>query len=118
MSIERVSNVGRAKIEMAYERFGDEHAPPVLLIMGVGAQMLDWSDGFCSELVARGLHAIRFDNRDVGLSSHFPDAPVPDLPAALGGDVSSASYTLSDMAADTVGLLDALGVDSAHIVGA
>jgi pimeloyl-ACP methyl ester carboxylesterase len=103
---------------MAYERFGDEHAPPVLLIMGVGAQMLGWNEGFCSELVARGLQAIRFDSRDVGLSSHFHDAPVPVLAAAMAGDLSGASYTLSDMAADTIGLLDALGLESAHFVGA
>jgi len=64
------------------------------------------------------VQVIRFDNRDIGLSSHFPDAPTPDLQAALAGDTSSASYTLSDMAADVVGLLDALGLDSAHIVGA
>jgi pimeloyl-ACP methyl ester carboxylesterase len=64
------------------------------------------------------LHVIRFDNRDVGLSSHFPDAPTPDVAAARKGDVSSASYTVSDMAADTVGLLDALGLQSAHLVGA
>jgi pimeloyl-ACP methyl ester carboxylesterase len=86
--------------------------------MGIGGQMLQWPEGFCAELVAQGLHVIRFDNRDVGLSTHFPDAPKPDLAAALAGDVSSASYTLSDMAADAVGLLDALGLDSAHLVGA
>jgi pimeloyl-ACP methyl ester carboxylesterase len=118
MSAEKVLNVGPSGIEVTYERFGDVQAPPVLLIMGVGAQMLGWNEGFCDELVARGLQAIRFDNRDVGLSSHFPDAPAPDLAAALSGDTSSASYTLSDMAADTIGLLDALGLDSAHIVGA
>lgn len=86
--------------------------------MGLGAQMITWRVGFCAELAGHGVQVIRFDNRDVGLSSHFPDAPTPDLQAALAGDTSSASYTLSDMAADTVGLLDALGLDSAHIVGA
>jgi pimeloyl-ACP methyl ester carboxylesterase len=102
---------------MAYERLGNAQAPPVVLIQGVAAQLINWPDGFCAELVAHGLQLIRFDNRDVGLSSHFPNAPIPDLPAALSGDLSSASYTLSDMAADTVGLLDALGLGSAHIVG-
>ncbi|UBU14864.1 alpha/beta fold hydrolase [Nonomuraea gerenzanensis] len=68
--------------------------------------------------MARGCAPIRFDNRDAGLSTHFHDAPVPDLSAALAGDLSSAAYTLSDLAADTVGLLDALGLDSAHLVGA
>jgi len=110
-------NVGPSKIKMAYERLGNAQAPPVVLIQGVAAQLINWPDGFCAELVAHGLQLIRFDNRDVGLSSHFPNAPIPDLPAALGGDLSSASYTLSDMAADTVGLLDALGLGSAHIVG-
>lgn len=118
MGEEKALNVGPSGIEVAYERFGDPQAPPVLLVQGLAAQMINWPEGFCAELVAHGVQVIRFDNRDVGLSSHFPDAPTPDLPAALAGDLSSASYTLSDMAADTVGLLDALGLDSAHIVGA
>ena len=118
MSEEKAINVGPSRIEVTYERFGDPQAPPVLLVMGLGTQLLGWPDGFCAELVARGLHVIRFDNRDVGLSSHFADAPTPDVAAARKGDVSSASYTVSDMAADTVGLLDALGLQSAHIVGA
>jgi pimeloyl-ACP methyl ester carboxylesterase len=110
-------NVGPSGIEVAYERFGDPQAPPVLLVQGLAAQMINWHEDFCAELVARGMQVIRFDNRDVGCSSHFPDAPPPDLPAVLAGDLSSASYNLSDMAADAVGLLDALGLDSAHIVG-
>jgi alpha-beta hydrolase superfamily lysophospholipase len=60
---------------MTYERFGDRQAPSVLLVMGVGAQMLGWPEGFCARLAARGLQVIRFDNRDAGLSSHFPGAP-------------------------------------------
>jgi pimeloyl-ACP methyl ester carboxylesterase len=103
---------------VACERFGDPEAPPVLLVMGLATQMLGWPDGFCSALVALGLHVVRFDNRDVGLSAHLHDAPPPDVTAAMRGETSSASYTLSDMAADTVGLLNALGLDSAHIVGA
>jgi pimeloyl-ACP methyl ester carboxylesterase len=118
MGEEKVRNVGPAGIEIAYERFGDPQAPPVLLMMGGGAQMISWPEGFCAELVGRGLHVIRFDNRDTGRSTHFHDAPAPDLPAALAGDLSSAPYTLSDMAADTAGLLDALGLKSAHLVGA
>jgi pimeloyl-ACP methyl ester carboxylesterase len=118
VSEEKILNVGPSSIEVAYERFGDVQAPPVLLVMGLGAQMLSWHEGFCAQLVARSLQVIRFDNRDVGLSSHFSESPQPDLAAALSGDTSSASYTLSDMAADAVGLLDALGLDSAHIVGA
>ncbi|MFJ3923193.1 alpha/beta fold hydrolase [Streptomyces sp. NPDC090022] len=118
MAEEKAVNVGPAGIEMAYERLGDPAAPPVLLVMGIGAQLNGWPDGFCAELVARGVQPVRFDNRDCGLSSHFRHAPEPDLRAALLGDTSSASYTLSDMAADTVGLMDALGLDSAHLVGA
>ena len=116
MTIERASNVGPARIEIAYERLGDAHAPPVLLIMGLGAQLIAWPDGLLAELCARGLQPIRFDNRDVGESSHMKGKP--DFFAAMGGDYSSASYTLSDMAADAVGLLDVLGIDSAHLVGA
>ena len=118
MSVEVIRGAGPSGIDIAYERFGDRDAPPVLLVMGLATQMLGWPDEFCSALVARGLHVIRFDNRDVGLSTHLHDAPAPDVMAALSGDSSSASYTLSDMAADSVGLLDALGLDSAHIVGA
>jgi pimeloyl-ACP methyl ester carboxylesterase len=115
---EMARDVGPSGIEVAYERFGNTLAPPVLLMMGGGAQMINWPDGFCAELVSRGVQVIRFDNRDAGLSSHVADAPAPDLQAALGGDFSSASYTLSNMAADTIGLLDVLGFGSAHIVGA
>ncbi len=118
MSVEVIEGAGPSAIAMAYERFGDPEAPPVLLVMGLGMQMIGWADGFCSALVAHGLRVIRFDNRDVGLSSHLHGAPTPDVLAALAGDPSSASYSLSDMAADTVGLLDALELDSAHFVGA
>lgn len=116
--IERAVNVGPARLEIAYERLGDPKATPVLLIMGIGAQLITWPDGFCDELVARSLHVIRFDNRDAGESTHMTGAPTPDMMAALAGNLASVSYTLSDMAADTVGLLDALGLESAHIVGA
>ncbi|MFI9235647.1 alpha/beta fold hydrolase [Streptomyces sp. NPDC053079] len=118
MSEEKALGVGPSGIEVVYERFGDPGAPPVLLMMGGGAQMIHWPEGFCAELVGRGVQVIRFDNRDSGRSTHCHEAPVPDLQAALAGDFSSASYTLSDMAADTVGLLDVLGLDSAHMVGA
>lgn len=118
MNEEKVRNVGPSQIEVAYQRFGNPASPPVLLIMGGGAQMIAWPEGFCLELVSRGLQPIRFDNRDTGLSTHFFNAPLPDLAAALAGDFSSVSYTLSDMAADTVGLIDALGFDSVHLVGA
>jgi len=118
MTIAIARNVGPAGIDVAYERLGDAQAPPVVLIMGAGTQLIHWPDGLCAALVDRGLQVIRFDNRDAGQSTHLRDAPVPDLPAALAGDLSSASYTLSDMAGDTVGLLDALGLPAAHLVGA
>jgi pimeloyl-ACP methyl ester carboxylesterase len=118
MSVAMIRSAGPSGIDVAYERFGDLEAPPVLLVMGLGTQMLGWHQEFCAQLVGRGLQVIRFDNRDVGLSTHFSAAPAPDVMAALSGDPSSASYTLSDMAADSVGLLDALSLDSAHIVGA
>jgi len=115
---ESAQNVGPSKIKMAYQRFGNPDLPPVFLIMGAGAQMINWPDGFCLELASHGLHLIRFDNRDAGLSTHFSDAPIPDFPAIQSGDFSTVSYSLSDMAADTVGLMDALGYDSVHLVGA
>jgi pimeloyl-ACP methyl ester carboxylesterase len=111
-------NVGPSRIDMTYERLGDTSSPPVFMIMGGGAQMIAWPEGFCEELVSQGLQVIRFDNLDTGLSTHSNDSPEPDLTAALGGDFTSVAYTLSDMAADTVGLMQALGFDSVHLVGA
>ena len=112
-----VTNVGPSGIEIAYERRGNATDPVVLLIMGGAAQLVHWPDGFLAALLRRGLQLIRFDNRDAGRSTHFRDAPTPDVRAALAGDLSSAVYTLSDMAADTVGLLDALELEAAHVVG-
>lgn len=116
---ERIAkHIGPAQIDIAYEQRGNPEHPTVLLIMGLASQMVHWPLGFLQSLLARELHVVRFDNRDSGHSTHMHDAPPPDLPAALGGDFSSASYTLSDMAADAVGLLDALGIEAAHVVGA
>jgi pimeloyl-ACP methyl ester carboxylesterase len=103
-------------IELEYEVFGDEAAAPLLLVMGLGAQMIAWDDAFCTQLAARGFRVVRFDNRDVGLSTKT-EGPLPDIMACLGGDASSATYTLDDMADDAVGLLDVLGIPAAHIVG-
>ena len=111
-------DVGPAHLDIAWEQRGDPKHPTVLLVMGIAAQLVNWPLGFLHALVARDLHVVRFDNRDSGLSTHMRDALPPDLPAVLKGDLSSASYTLSDMAADAVGLLDALKLDSAHVVGA
>ena len=115
---QKALQVGPAGIDIAYQRAGNPHAPVVLLIMGGAAQLIHWPDAFCNALVDQGLQVIRFDNRDAGHSTHMTDAPLPDLPAVLSGDLSSASYRLSDMAADTVGLMDALGLETAHVVGA
>lgn len=105
-------------IELAYETFGDPAGRPLVLVMGLATQMLAWHEEFCALLVERGFFVVRFDNRDIGLSTHLSDAQEPDLMAALSGDTSSAAYRLEDMADDTVGLLDALGIDRAHLVGA
>lgn len=111
-------SVGPAGIDLAYDRRGDPNDPAVLLIMGLGAQLVHWPTGFLDALIAQGLHIVRFDNRDAGRSTHLSDVPKPDLAAAMGGDLSSVPYTLSDMAADAVGLLDHLGIARAHVVGA
>jgi len=108
-------------IELAYETFGDPSNPTVLLIMGLGAQMITWPDDFCRALVDRGFHVVRFDNRDAGLSTHI-EAPGLDLEAAitglLTGEEVETPYLLADLADDAAGLLDALEIESAHVVGA
>lgn len=104
-------------IEIEYETFGDDSKPAILLIMGLGIQMLGWHEIFCQMLADRGYFVIRYDNRDVGLSSKIEGGPQPDVMHLLAGDFSSASYTLDDMAEDAAGLLDALGIDQAHVVG-
>jgi pimeloyl-ACP methyl ester carboxylesterase len=105
-------------IEIAYETFGAPDSRPLLLVTGLGAQMLVWHPDLCAALAAEDFFVVRYDNRDVGLSTHLHDAPPPNLDAARGGDFSSASYRLEDMANDAVGLLDALGLERAHVVGA
>ncbi|MEC3979182.1 alpha/beta fold hydrolase [Amycolatopsis sp. H20-H5] len=105
-------------LELEYETFGDQADPPLVLVMGLGAQLTVWDTGFCELLAARGFHVVRFDNRDIGLSTYFDDLPAPDLAALIGGDLSTAPYLLSDMSDDTVGLFDALGFAKAHVAGA
>jgi pimeloyl-ACP methyl ester carboxylesterase len=105
------------RVELCYECFGDPQDPALLLIMGLGTQMLAWHEAFCEELAERGFHVIRFDNRDCGRSSRM-SGPVPTLFQLLRRDRRAVSYTLGDMAADAVGLLDHLDIDRAHIVGA
>ncbi len=108
-------------IELCYETFGDPDGEPLLLVMGLGAQMITWPMELCEAHVDRGFHVIRFDNRDVGLSSKLDDAGGDFLTtflAASQGEAVEVPYRLTDMAADAMGLLDALGIDSAHVVGA
>jgi pimeloyl-ACP methyl ester carboxylesterase len=108
-------------IEMCFESYGDDDAPPVLLVMGLGAQMTLWPAGFISGLLDRGFRVIRFDNRDTGLSSKTAGPP-PNVMAMyanfISGQPIEAPYTLSLMASDAVGLLDALEIPAAHVVGA
>ncbi|HEX8115604.1 MAG TPA: alpha/beta fold hydrolase [Kofleriaceae bacterium] len=108
-------------IKLEYEATGDPAAPPVLLIMGLGAQLTRWPEPFHRALADAGFRVIRYDNRDVGLSTRMVQLGVPSLPAAalraaMGRPVR-APYDLGDLTADAVGLLDALGVPTAHIVG-
>ena len=105
-------------IHLEYESFGCTNAPAILLIMGLGGHLTRWNLELCELLVARGYRVIRFDNRDCGLSTHFSDAPVPDLRALQNGQPVSLPYTLDDLVADSVGLLDALGIQQAHVAGA
>lgn len=104
-------------ITIEYETFGDPASDPVLLIMGLGGQLTMWDPKFCTALAAQGFYVIRYDNRDIGLSTWFDEAGEPDLVALIGGATVTPTYTMSDMAADAAGLLDALGLASAHIVG-
>jgi pimeloyl-ACP methyl ester carboxylesterase len=110
-------NVTANGLTIEYETVGEPDRPAFLLVMGLGGQLVYWPEEFCSALAGRGFYAIRYDNRDVGLSSKIEDAPPPDILAAFQGDASSAAYTLKDMAADAVGLLDALDIDRAHVMG-
>jgi pimeloyl-ACP methyl ester carboxylesterase len=108
-------------ITIAYEILGPEDRETVLLIMGAGAQLTAWHDELCTELVKRNFQVIRFDNRDIGLSTHFDAAGMPDfaavVAAAKAGKPAPLPYTLYDMAKDAVGLMDALDIKKAHIAG-
>jgi pimeloyl-ACP methyl ester carboxylesterase len=118
-----VAKVQSNGIEIEYEEFGSPDAPVLLLVMGLGMQLLAWPKPFCELLVAAGFRVIRFDNRDVGLSSKIEGGKTPSmlrmiLSLLFGWKFKQPPYTLDDMTADTVGLLDALGIRQAHIVGA
>lgn len=116
LSGEQRARVG--DIEVCYETFGDRSAPALLLIMGLNSQMVLWEDDFCEQLADRGFWVIRFDNRDCGRSTVLRDAPIPKRWQLLVRHPSCAAYSLDDMADDAAGLLDQLGVERAHIVGA
>jgi pimeloyl-ACP methyl ester carboxylesterase len=107
-------------IELCYETFGDPQDEPLLLIMGLGSQLVYWPLELCEALVDRGFHVIRYDNRDTGLSTwfeHHEDAFLTTFLAVAQGEAVEVPYRLSDMAADAAGLLDALEIESAHVVG-
>jgi len=104
-------------IELAYQEVGDPDGEPLILVMGLATQMIAWDDELCAMLAERGFRVIRFDNRDIGHSTRLDAARVPGRGDLLLRRRGTATYLLSDMAADTVGLMDHLGFDSAHVVG-
>jgi len=113
---EQFCDVGRG-ITLCYEPFGEPTNPTALLIMGLGTQMVAWPEDFCNELAARGLHVVRFDNRDIGRSTHLNGRP-PSTGELLRRSGRAAQYTLADMADDSAGLLRALELAPAHVIGA
>jgi pimeloyl-ACP methyl ester carboxylesterase len=104
-------------IELCYQEMGDPDGEPLLLVMGLATQMIAWSEDFCRLLADRGFRVVRFDNRDIGRSTKIRSAGVPNVLAMMSGR-GTPPYLLRDMAADTVGLMDHLGIGSAHLVGA
>lgn len=117
-----MSSVKANGITIEYDLFGNSSARPLLLVMGLGTQMIGWDEEFCQRLADNGHYVVRFDNRDIGLSSKMDDAPVPVMAELmtemLQGNTPEVPYSLNDMADDAIGLLDALNIDSAHICGA
>jgi pimeloyl-ACP methyl ester carboxylesterase len=113
---EQFCDVGRG-INLCYETFGDPSDPSALLVMGLGTQMIAWHEDFCRELAERGLHVVRFDNRDIGHSTHLSGAP-PTIVQLLARSPRAARYSLADMAEDAAGLLDELSLAPAHVIGA
>ncbi len=112
---DQIADAGRG-ISLAYERIGDTGAEPLVLVAGLGQQLHSWPDAFCAKLAERGYEVIRFDNRDAGRSTH-PRFRPPSLLGMLAGRFPAQQYDLTDMAADTVGLFDALDLETAHIAG-
>ncbi len=114
-SEERFAELG--EIKLCYQEMGDPDGAPMVLVMGLGTQMIHWETGFCELLAAQGFRVIRFDNRDIGRSTRLSGKP-PGRVAMLTGLPFSVAYTLEDMADDAAGLIEALGLESAHIAGA
>ncbi|WP_236642105.1 MULTISPECIES: alpha/beta fold hydrolase [unclassified Paenibacillus] len=108
-------------IDLAYDSYGNETHEAILLIAGLGTQMIRWAVPFCEMLATRGFRVIRFDNRDTGLSTHFSHYATLDFEALaktlMSGQRPDIPYTLDDMSNDAIGLLDALGIKKAHFVG-
>jgi pimeloyl-ACP methyl ester carboxylesterase len=111
---DRVSYVDANEITIAYETFGDPTDPPVVLVTGLAVQMLVWPEEMCEQLAARGFYVIRADNRDIGLSTHFDSPPTSIVRSVLQ---RQAPYSITDMAADIAGLIEALDVGPVHLVG-
>ncbi len=105
-------------INLCYETFGERSDPPALLIMGLGTQMVAWHEDFCRSLAERGFYVVRFDNRDIGRSTHLDGAPPPSIRQLLTRSKAAAHYKLSDMAEDAAGLLRELDLSPAHVIGA
>ena len=113
---EQFAKVG--EIEICFETFGSPDEPALLLVMGLGTQMVAWPEGFCRQLAGHGFFVIRYDNRDTGRSTHLRRHPPPTTRQLLLRDKRAAQYSLADMAADGIGLLDHLGIERAHVAGA
>jgi pimeloyl-ACP methyl ester carboxylesterase len=111
-----VNTAAVGPVDIVYETIGDPSDPPMLLVMGLGMQLIHWDLELCERLAERGFHVIRFDNRDAGLSTKI-DAPVPNVMALMAGMRAKVPYLLTDLAGDAFGLLDHLGIERAHVVG-
>jgi pimeloyl-ACP methyl ester carboxylesterase len=116
-----MAQVDANSIQIEYETFGEPDSPALLLIIGLAGQLIAWDEKLCQQLAQQGHYVIRFDNRDAGLSSKIEEAGVPDImqtiEAQMKGETINPPYTIEDMADDAVGLLDALGIEKAHICG-
>ena len=117
MTAPTTSRIASNGLELAYEAFGSPDDPPVVLVMGLGTQMIAWPDALCEKLAEAGRYVIRYDNRDVGLSTHLDHLEVPDI-RAVALRRKRPAYLVDDMSDDLVGLLDGLGLDRVHLVGA